>query len=247
MSLITKTKSEIVYTTEEGYDIPLEGYTSSFLNNLEYDLSTWLCGNSEYPLYDMDEEEIQYILNHMNQTQNDKTIPSGSLTRVETGTYFKEAGLQEGDLMSGNQLLRSFSKEVGSTKKIFESKNIYWDNTDGWVIYRTKGNVPFFDPTKFSNPYPDQKEVFVPVDTMRVDKISHYTFKEANELATDLDIEPMWITTDVTVVDLVYDPGVSTANVGEHVVSTRNLLSSSGEDLSKVPRRMNPHILSPPD
>lgn len=51
---------------------------------------------------------------------------------------------------------------------------------DDFVIYRTVGETHFFDPSKFSNPFPNQTEAFVPMGTMKVSKI--HTVTDDDEL-----------------------------------------------------------------
>lgn len=235
-----KTTTDETYTSRIGSHIPLEGYSKEFLDTLDLKLNTWLEGFSSYPLEDMNSEETEYILNHLTST----TKP---LMRVENDEHFLNSGLSVGDTLKGNQLFRSFGGTPDATLHLLEVKDrVYKDK--GWVIYRTKGEVPFFDPTVFSNPYPHQKETFVPLDTMKITNIQNFSPNKIKELSDELHFDKLpKVVNNVTVVDLEYDPSVTKVEVGQSmlhpqkdVFSTQNLLSpKSNVDLTKIPRRVS--------
>ncbi len=235
----TNTTSGETYTSLVGSHIPLEGYSKSFLESLDHKLNTWLEGFSSYPLEDMNSEETEYLLDHLSST----TDP---LMRVENGSYFLNSGLSVGDTLNGNQLFRSFGRTPDATLHMLEVKDRVFEDKN-WVIYRTNGEVPFFDPTVFSNPFPHQEETFVPLDTMKITNIQNFSPNEINELTKELHFNKVPdVVNNVTVVDVEYDPSVTKVEVGQSVLhpqkevfSTRNLLSpKSRVDLTKIPRRV---------
>ena len=143
--------------------------------------------------------------------------------------------------MDENMLLRSFSRTPDASEGVLSAKFTGHDV----LIYRTVGDVPFFDPTKFSNPYPNQKEVFVPVDALKIDKVTTFVCDDVGNAEmeqfkemTGFD-ESNWIFYEkntVTVVDLVYDNNVDSVTVhmpkytegnyekDGHKFSTKNLI-----------------------
>lgn len=159
--------------------VDTDGHDLSFMNTLNHHIASWLEGtyNDTNIIYNMSDEEIKYLLNHLQSSESD-LVPTGHLTRI--GRKYHASGLKEGDVLKGNNLFRSFSRDPSSTSHIISEYREYGMGVDDWVIYRTVGNVKFFDPTKFSNPYPDQTETFVPVDTMKVTKI--HTITDDDEL-----------------------------------------------------------------
>lgn len=175
------TTDDKTYTTSVGKEIPLEKYTPEFMEHLENAINIWLEGFAENPIDDMTDEEVDYVLNHLENTVGDSSIEDGQLTRMENGEHFLNSGVKEGDILEGNDLFRSFSRTREATDHVFNVKGQYYTDV---VFYRTNGNVPFFDPTKFSNPYPHQEEVFVPLDKCKVDKITQIT--GSDELYSDL-------------------------------------------------------------
>ncbi len=208
------------YLTSEGELIYLEGYDPDFIDGLDDKISDWLWGSKKSIIHEMDVEEINYLIKHLQDSKDDPDIDNNQLTRVESDTHFLSSGLKVGDTLSGNGLFRSFSKSNDSSLDVIEAKSKYWSNGGGWVIYRTVGNTPFFDPTVFRNPFPGQTEVFVPVDSMKVEAIHEFgwNYKEVSKLMK-WDSVPD-INEAVTVVDISYDPSVKSVTTKKGTVST---------------------------
>jgi len=168
------TTNNTEYITSYGNAVDTDGHSIEFMETLDYHIDKWLEGAYINIIHNMSPDEINYIINHMQYSENEwDMIPTGHLTRIEQRHH--TSNLKEGDIIKGSNLFRSFSRDPSSTDEILDVYNDWGSSIDEFVIYRTTGNTPFFDPTKFSNPYPYQTEVFVPMDTMRVSKIRTVT------------------------------------------------------------------------
>lgn len=192
------------YVTKEGATVDIKGYSAKLMEQLSDHLDSWLKGNSTVNIvHNMSSEEIEYMVNHMEYT-------SHPLLRVEKEYHFDNSNYKEGDTLKKNNLFRSFSHDASSTQDIYD----FYDRSEYglMVIYRTVGDVPFFNPTKFTNPFPFQTERFVPVDSMKINKIHHISDKTELYNMTGLNV---WIYPDepVTVVDLSYDPSVKSVPI----------------------------------
>jgi len=95
-----RSKSNSTYTTEEGYDVDTGRHTTEFMQKLEDHIAHWLWRdyNSTNIIYHMSEDEINYLINHMQSSESD-TVPTGHLTRIEY--KYHASGLKEGDVIEG--------------------------------------------------------------------------------------------------------------------------------------------------
>ncbi len=197
------------YMTGMGVAVDTDGHSERFMQKLEDNIDTWLMGYVESIIHKMSPEEIHYLIDHMQLSDSDM-VPSGHLTRLERKSHSDD--LKEGDLLKNNNLFRSFSREPSSSDEILGIYRDMGEGIDDFVIYRTVGQVPFFDPSKFSNPFPYQTEAFVPVDSMRVSEI--HTVTDSNELAVLTDInQNIPEGKSVKVIDIVYDPSIRSVPV----------------------------------
>lgn len=212
-----RTKKSTTYTTYTGETIDSTNYSSNFMETLNDHIDKWLSGdyNTESIISHMSFEEVEYLLDHLESTEGHPGVFTGHLTRLEMAEHFELLDLKKGDVISGSNLFRSFSQDPQSTQEIYE---YYVENSFGsppdFVIYRTVGNVPFFNPQPFSNPYPEQSEVFVPLDTMRVENVQKFTSGDSEKLSGVIEAD-MNIPDDcyITVVDVSYDKNVKSVPI----------------------------------
>lgn len=203
------TTNNMEYITSYGNAVDTDGHSIEFMDTLDYHIANWLDGNYKNIIYHMSREEIEYLLNHM-QSSESNMVPTGHLTRIEF--KYHTNGLKEGDILKGNNLFRSFSRNPNSSSSILDSYNDWGSDLDDFVIYRTVGNTPFFDPTEFSNPFPNQTEAFVPVDMMRVSKIHMVTDDDELYSLTGID-QHIPNNKSVKVIDITPDSSVSSVPV----------------------------------
>ncbi len=182
----------------------------------KYRIATWLYGDANSITENLSQMDIEYIVNNMSHMED------GHMFRLETSRHLNkwlDEGNDVGDLLNGNGLFRSFSRTGDASAKMLKNG---WVPDNDIVVYRTVGTVPFFDPRPFTNPFPEQEEAFVPLDCMRVERITRFGSDEFEELGefmgtTVLDDVGDVLTnvggvdeyTDsVTVVDVRFDPSV---------------------------------------
>lgn len=193
--------------------VPLDNLTPPEMEYLIREMMSWIIGDRPHIISELSSKEINYLLTHMDTTENNPLVPTGHLLRIESGHHFNESGLNEGDTLTGNELFRSFSRTTDSTNEILEDGFGEGDIT----IYRTVGNAPFFNPMDYANPIPSQTEVFVPVDTYKIEKINRIPqlgYEEAELLKKQYNLNiPYGYVTSVTVVDISHDPSVKQVTV----------------------------------
>lgn len=122
----------------------------------------------------MDDEEIQYIKDHM-EISNSETVPTGHLTRVERAYHFLESGLGVGDVLDTNSVFRSFSREPDSTVEYME--DIYSVN-EPLVIYRTNGKTPHFNVSDKTQKFPEETESLIETGKMKITKITELNLEK---------------------------------------------------------------------
>lgn len=223
-----KTIQNSKFTTLNNNQIDTEGNSTEFLETLNKNIMTWLKGFSRSITSRMSESEIEYLVNHMSHSDDD-----GHLFRLEPSHHLEKwlnEGNGVGDLLKDNDLFRSFSRNSDASGQMLK---------DGWVlgdivIYRTIGDTPFFDPRPFADPFPEQKEAFVPLDCMRVEGIHHFEPDEFKRLGRFMgtsvldDVEDTVggvdeYTDSVTVVDVRFDPNVKNVVVDGHNIDVSGL------------------------
>ncbi len=201
-----ETLSDGTYHTREGYDIPLEGHSPEFFENLEEKIDKWLDGWTDTITSEWTDEMKDYVANHLEWADENT-----SFTRVGNGSHFLGwDGPRVGDFLKDDSLYRSFSRTRDATLEVLEAKDESIYTEEPWVIYRTVGPTPFFDPTKFSNRFPEQQEIFIPPNSMKVRHIGRYDLGEWGEgkrLTRDLGFsrQPHIAANEIVVVDLEYE------------------------------------------
>lgn len=202
-------KEKTYHSRATGNDVPLGDFTEEEMEHFLAKVETWLQGFAKSPDYHLTDEELDYIFSHFDFSEESPEVLDGHLYRIEPSHHFELKNYKVGDTLYGDSALRSFSKEIGATNKMLDQT---WAEDNDIVIYRTMGNVPFFNATKYVNPYPYQKEVFVPLDTMKIKGI--HTFSGENmpsELYEQYGLElgdSYYSASEVTVVDVAYNPEV---------------------------------------
>ncbi len=177
------------YITEEGYSVKRDGHSDEWFETFTTKMETWTDWGEGSPDKEMSEEEIQYIRDNMEDSENNPDIPSGHLTRVEDGYHIMpliESGeLKVGDTLPSNTNFRSYSKtQIGTLNaSVFKGYN----EVEGGrqiVIFRTNGNVKQFDVNKMVRGIAVERESLIDPTTLKIDKIT--TFKpEQSEYTGD--------------------------------------------------------------
>ncbi len=128
----------------------------------------------------LSEEEIDYVKNHMENSENNEDVPTGHLYRMERGYHFEElyyeGELEEGSILKDNSVFRAFSREPSSTGDYLLNHN------DGGavVIYRTNGNVPHYNITKNTHVFENESESWVEPSKLKIDKIQYFNDLDYN-------------------------------------------------------------------
>lgn len=221
-----KTEDEGTYTSDYTDEpVPRGDFTQEEMDDFNEKMDDWLHYYVTQPDRKLTEKELEYIFSHLSSTENNSDVPDGHLYRVEDGYHFNDGEYNVGDNLKGNGSFRSFSKDINSTNKMFDQEFFMYDDV---TIYRTVGNTPYFDVGKHANPYPYQKECFVPLDTMKVEHVSKYSGPDYAEKIYDdygIDLSAYGSFLDsVNVVDVSYDPTVtSVKTINGESVDTRNI------------------------
>lgn len=166
----------------------------------------------------LSEDEIRWVKEHMEDSQNDKNVPTGHLYRMERGYHFEDlyygGEIDEGSVLKDSSIFRSFSREPDSTGNYL----IDHRGGDSIVIYRTNGNVPHYNITKHTNEFIYEKESWVEPSKLKIDKIQYFSDLDSdmkkvfiNELELDNypsvverygEIHPSWIPDELWLVDV---------------------------------------------
>ncbi|RAP49298.1 MAG: hypothetical protein BZ138_07915 [Methanosphaera sp. rholeuAM270] len=167
--MATNSEAETSYVTNAGVEVPKDGHSNKFMKGLQEVISDWVHDEGDSPDAKLSPSQLKYIEEHMEDSENNPDVPTGHLTRVEDGNHMNTiyANLKVGDKLPANSLLRSFSRDPSATLE-------YIGHGGGHVIIlRTNGNIKHFNATKFDDYYDEEKESFVKVSNMKVDKIEH--------------------------------------------------------------------------
>lgn len=163
------------YTTTSNETVFTDGHSQEWMQEFNKKISGWTGGGKASPDVDLNKEELEYIRNHLEDSEDNPSVPSGFLTRAEYGYHIipliESGELKEGDLLPSNVTLRSYSREQNSTAEYMRS----W--TQPTVIYRTNGNVKHFNATRFDDTYDYETESFVFQNNLKIDKITSYDAK----------------------------------------------------------------------
>lgn len=217
------------YTEKE---VPMGTLDDRQMSDFFYHLRKWLDGHGNSPDEGMSVEELEYVFDHMNSTENSQDIvPDGHLYRIENAAHFTEQGLSVGDTIPSKEAYRSFSKDILATNTMLENG---WRGQTDIVIYRTNGNAPFFDTRDYYDPYSYQRECFVPIGTMKISNINEYSQNNLskkemiNGLNSDYGLhvenylkyapffnEGHHEVNSITVVDIEYDPSITEVTSSE--------------------------------
>lgn len=172
------------YTTDIGVKVPTDGHDGKFMFLLESAIRDWVDGGwgKKSPDELMTDEEVEYIKNNMEDSENNPEVPTGYLTRVGYGhnliPLLRKGQLKEGDLVPDEARLRGYSRNPEATLN-YMRENLS-GTTKPIVIYKTNNNVPHFKVDPFDNDFPEEAESFVSQNTLKIDKITSYR-------ATDYD------------------------------------------------------------
>lgn len=194
-----------------GEMLPLGKLTSEEMDIFLEEILIWLEGFHNSPDETLTEKDLEYVGTHLSSSSNNPGVHDGHLYRIEKAKHFNKHRYKIGDKLRGNGAVRSFSKDIGATNRLLKEG---WTWVSDAVIYRTVGDVPFFDVTRYVNPYPLQKECFVPSDAMRIVNIKKFEKKDYDRLTEVYGFDGMWddYVDNITVVDVEYDSSVSSVD-----------------------------------
>ena len=138
--------------------------TAETLSKLGVHVGGWITGFYDFIEQEMDDDEIKYIHNHMEDIS--KISPSGIWRAESTGRTFTSENLTEGKVFSFDGL-KAFSKEENIAKQhSLESLSMRGDVT---IFKVNKGKA--FDVTRELDTH-DEQEVWIGEGPWKVDKIT---------------------------------------------------------------------------
>ena len=171
------------YKTDAGKLVDTDGHSKEWMEALEEKISHWVGMGEGSPSAELNKDEVDYIINHMEDSENNSDVPNGFLTRAEQGHHFLkllENGLKEGDTLPSNSIFRSYSREQDSTYFYMH------DWSKPVVIYRTNNNTPHFKATDFDDLYEDvESESYVQQNKLKVDKITRYNLSDYDDIGVN--------------------------------------------------------------
>ncbi len=171
------TSEEETYHTGAGYDVPTDGHSQEFMEQIEHKISEWIDGFGKSPSEKLDDDELEYVLSNMEDSEGNEEVPSGHLTRAENAHHLLPL-IESGEIGVGDKLpdpsrLRAYSRTQGATADYCR----HWEYDT--IIYRTNNNTPHFVATKFNDSYEfKERESFVNQQNMKIDKITTYNAKD---------------------------------------------------------------------
>ncbi len=192
------------YTTMSGEKVSTDGHNRLWMKRFNKKVSQWIRGKLKSPDEFLNEEEMEYIQRHMDSSLDKESVPSGHLTRVEYDYHIKDKNLKVGDILPSTSTFRAYSRTSRATGYILDTK------IGGVVIYRTNGEVPHFNATRFDKRYTFEQESWIEQGKLKIDKITTYHDDEVQQgLMKELGFEKLGsgrfgAITDVTIIDTSY-------------------------------------------
>lgn len=204
----TESADEESFVTRAGVEINKDGYSEEFLDGLNDKIEDWVEFGGKSPNEELDKEEIDYIKDNMEDSENNPDVPSGHLTRAESGYHLIEK-LHSGEIGVGDKLpdsatFRSYSRTQEATIHYMHG----WESSPV-IIYRTNNNAKHFNATNWCGTFQSEQESFVEQREMKIDAITSYTrdindsYQELfDELGVDGSKLPYIYTDEVIIVDV---------------------------------------------
>lgn len=192
------------YTTMSGEKVPTDGHNPLWMWRFNKKISRWIRGKLKSPDEFLNKEELEYIHNHMESSLDKTTVPTGHLTRVEQDYHIQDKNLKVGDILPSSSRLRAYSRTPQATGDVLDSR------IGGVVIYRTNGEVPHFNATKFDRRYTFEEESWIEQGKLKIDNITYYSDDDVRDgLMKELGFEKLptgrfGAITKLTVIDTSY-------------------------------------------
>lgn len=192
------------YTTRGGEKVPTDNHSIFWMKRFNKKISQWIRGKLKSPDEFLNNEEMEYIQNHMDSSLNKELVPNGHLTRVEYDYHIRDKNLKVGDVLPSTSRLRAYSRTSEATGYVLD------DRIGGVVIYRTNGFVPHFNATRFDKRYTFEQESWIEQGKLQIDKITTYHDDEVQlGLMKELGFEKLssgrfGAITNVTIIDTSY-------------------------------------------
>jgi len=162
--------SDETFTLKNGDKIPLEGHTPQFFQDLTHIIQMWqdhitvpdAHGHSTAPSDLLGEEEMEYVLSHMEHDLE-------HLTRVEImGTSVPKEDIKKGEPIHFNKPLKAFSRHIEQTK---DYASFMFDSDDELVVFRTNNRVGHFNITRWTDYAVNEGESWVNTESFKVKDI----------------------------------------------------------------------------
>ena len=199
----TQNGSSDDFETSIGNKVPLNGYSRDTLEQLQSAINSWIGWGGvgierRFPNYDYNNPEqndlLNYVLDSM-ETTSDHLYRLERMERtfleqnLEVGKYFnfKDKVKTVDEYKSDIARLKAFSKTINGSEFLMDSW--YKNNDDQLVLFRTNGDVKYFDTTKWNNKYPEEEEVWVGSTygkDWEVTGINHETVNGRDVLVVDI-------------------------------------------------------------
>ena len=200
---VNEEKTTPQYTTSAGIKITMDKHDEEFFKHLEMDIGAWIKYASASPDFLLTKDELEFVLNHMKDSEGDPDVPSGMLTRVEKRRHFLKHNYKVGDYIDDPAKFRSYSRSQEGTLQYIQRNG---DPDRGIVIYRTHGNIKHFKASDYDNTYEWEVESFVEQGKMKITNIHELSQDEVNNLASYLGVantgDMSKVPRSITVVDV---------------------------------------------
>ena len=165
-----KVKSE-KYLTSAGVEVDTQGHIREWMSDFEDEVIEWVeCGGAS-PDEEMEKDQIDFILDNMEDSENNPEVPYGFLTRAEHSHHLLEklwsGEVGVGDLLPDKATFRSYGRSPDATIQYMHG----WED-DSVIIYGTNNNTKHFNATNWCDTFSSEKESFVEQGKMRIDNIT---------------------------------------------------------------------------
>lgn len=187
------------------------------LEEFAYKIGRWELGGKGSPTKEMTPEELRYMKEHEETVEyKDKYgRPINHLFRLDRVTRYNKEGsasiddvlreIKVGDklgdvLPKDSAQYRSFSDDVEAHYNYVSSHP--WESA---ILLRTHGNVKKFDPRKYADAYPGEKEVWVDKSNLKIDNLTRLRGDDVgDDLKKILGVNSMYdvAQTDVLLIDV---------------------------------------------
>lgn len=181
-------------------------------------IAQWESSGADSPTANMTKEELDYIKEHEEilNYQDEYGRPINHLYRLDRPSRFTKSG--DGDiddilkeLKVGDVLGESLPKDPSTYRSFTDDVYAHYQYVSshwGWgsaVILRTHGNVTMFDPKKYADVYPGEKEIWADKSKLKIDNFTRIKGDNiSEELRKELHLNSMYDVAqkDVLIIDV---------------------------------------------